>query len=159
LIRIARLVDARIRSEKVPSRSRNSAGTAGEQIAFGACREPTPTASAAGRRVTRATPSARRLKCRQSLSYCPEPSSAASLEPGVALSAMADDVRFLRALVARIRRLLLDSVTDAETEWALKQLAEEIRGPREPGGAAGAKMLPNQREMRRSAGPFGLCYA
>ena len=38
---------------------------------------------------------------------------------------MADDPRFLRAQVARIRRLLLDSVTDAETEQALKQLAEE----------------------------------
>jgi len=38
---------------------------------------------------------------------------------------MADDARFLRAQVARIRRLLFDSVTDAETERALKQLAEE----------------------------------
>ena len=38
---------------------------------------------------------------------------------------MADDARFLRAQIARIRRLLLTGVTDAETERALKQLAEE----------------------------------
>jgi hypothetical protein len=38
---------------------------------------------------------------------------------------MADDARFLRAQAARIRRLLLTSVSDAQTERALKQLAEE----------------------------------
>jgi hypothetical protein len=38
---------------------------------------------------------------------------------------MADDARFLRAQVARIRRLLLTTVNDAQTERALKQLAEE----------------------------------
>jgi hypothetical protein len=37
---------------------------------------------------------------------------------------MADDARFLRAQVARIRRLLT-TVSDAQTERALKQLAEE----------------------------------
>lgn len=38
---------------------------------------------------------------------------------------MADDARFLRAQIARIRRLLFTSVNDAETERALNQLAQE----------------------------------
>jgi hypothetical protein len=40
---------------------------------------------------------------------------------------MADDARFLRAQIARIRRLLLDSVTDAETERALSSLSRNTR--------------------------------
>jgi hypothetical protein len=56
---------------------------------------------------------------------------------------MADDARFLRAQVARIRRLLLTTVNDAQTERALKQLPRNTRLAR-PGGAAGAKKLPNQ---------------
>ena len=69
---------------------------------------------------------------------------------------MADDARFLRAQIARIRRLLFTSVNDAETERALNQLAQEYRGARGPGGAAGAKVRPNLREVTAPPFRFGL---
>src|SRR3954453_7732309 len=56
---------------------------------------------------------------------------------------MADDARFLRAQITRIRRLL-DSVTDAETERALKQLAEEYE----------ARAKQAERQVRTCNGQF-----
>jgi hypothetical protein len=62
---------------------------------------------------------------------CRKGGYAASLEPsqhyGVRLFAMTDDGKawFFKAQIARIRRLLLTTVNDEQTERALKQLAEE----------------------------------